>query len=40
MTRRDLEDYMPIIRDPIYGTYRGYEIISDAAALFRRGSPG
>src|SRR6267378_705466 len=28
MTRRDLEDYTPIIRDPIYGTYRGYEIVS------------
>ena len=28
MTRRDLEDYAPIIRDPIYGTYRGYEIVS------------
>jgi gamma-glutamyltranspeptidase / glutathione hydrolase len=28
MTRRDLEDYTPIIRDPVYGTYRGYEIVS------------
>jgi gamma-glutamyltranspeptidase / glutathione hydrolase len=28
MTRRDLEGYTPIIRDPIYGTYRGYEVVS------------
>jgi gamma-glutamyltranspeptidase / glutathione hydrolase len=28
MTRRDLENYMPMVRNPIYGTYRGYEIVS------------
>jgi gamma-glutamyltranspeptidase / glutathione hydrolase len=28
MTRGDLENYMPVIRNPIYGTYRGYEIVS------------
>ena len=28
MTRRDLESYQPIVRNPIYGTYRGYEIVS------------
>jgi gamma-glutamyltranspeptidase / glutathione hydrolase len=28
MTRGDLENYMPMIRNPIYGTYRGYEIVS------------
>ena len=28
MTRGDLENYAPIIRNPVYGTYRGYEIIS------------
>jgi gamma-glutamyltranspeptidase/glutathione hydrolase len=28
MTRRDLEDYTPMVRDPVYGTYRGYEILS------------
>src|SRR5260370_19156900 len=28
MPRRDLEDYTPVICDPIYGTYRGYEIVS------------
>jgi gamma-glutamyltranspeptidase / glutathione hydrolase len=28
MTRGDLENYMPVIRNPVYGTYRGYEIVS------------
>jgi len=28
MTRRDLESYMPVVRNPVYGTYRGYEIVS------------
>jgi gamma-glutamyltranspeptidase/glutathione hydrolase len=28
MTRGDLESYMPMVRNPIYGTYRGYEIVS------------
>src|SRR5215468_1473118 len=28
MTRRDLEDYTPVIRNPVYGTYRGYEVVS------------
>jgi len=28
MARGDLEDYQPIIRAPIRGTYRGYEIVS------------
>ncbi len=28
MTRNDLENYMPVIRSPIYGTYRGYKIVS------------
>src|SRR5262249_54802248 len=28
MTRNDLENYEPIVRDPVYGTYRGYEIVS------------
>ncbi|HMA71191.1 MAG TPA: gamma-glutamyltransferase [Xanthobacteraceae bacterium] len=28
MTRVDLENYAPVIRNPVYGTYRGYEIVS------------
>jgi gamma-glutamyltranspeptidase / glutathione hydrolase len=28
MTRRDLENYAPVIRSPVYGTYRGYEVVS------------
>jgi gamma-glutamyltranspeptidase/glutathione hydrolase len=28
MTRGDLENYMPVIREPVTGTYRGYEIVS------------
>jgi gamma-glutamyltranspeptidase / glutathione hydrolase len=28
MTRGDLKNYMPIVRNPIYGTYRGYGIVS------------
>jgi gamma-glutamyltranspeptidase / glutathione hydrolase len=28
MTRRDLENYAPVIRRPVYGTYRGYEVVS------------
>jgi len=28
MTRGDLENYMPVIRNPVYGTYRGYEVVS------------
>jgi gamma-glutamyltranspeptidase / glutathione hydrolase len=28
ITRGDLENYVPVIRNPVYGTYRGYEIIS------------
>jgi gamma-glutamyltranspeptidase/glutathione hydrolase len=28
ITLKDLEDYGSVIRDPVYGTYHGYEIIS------------
>src|SRR5215467_588933 len=28
MTRRDLENYAPVMRNPVYGTYRGYEVVS------------
>lgn len=28
MTRNDLETYNPVIRDPIHGTYRGYDVVS------------
>ena len=28
MTRSDLEHYMPVLRNPVYGTYRGYEVVS------------
>jgi gamma-glutamyltranspeptidase/glutathione hydrolase len=28
MTRSDLENYAPIIRNPVHGTYRGYEVVS------------
>ncbi len=28
MTRRDLEGYQPIVREPVRGTYRGYDIVS------------
>jgi gamma-glutamyltranspeptidase/glutathione hydrolase len=28
MTRADLEDYAPVVRNPVYGTYRGYEVVS------------
>src|SRR5262249_506581 len=28
MTRSDLENYAPVIRHPVYGTYRGYEVVS------------
>jgi gamma-glutamyltranspeptidase/glutathione hydrolase len=28
MTRGDLESYTPVVRNPVYGTYRGYEIMS------------
>ena len=28
MTRGDLEDYVPMIRNPVYGNYRGYEVVS------------
>jgi gamma-glutamyltranspeptidase / glutathione hydrolase len=28
MTRRDLEAYTPVIRDPVSGTYRGYQVVS------------
>jgi gamma-glutamyltranspeptidase/glutathione hydrolase len=28
MTRGDLESYAPVLRDPVYGTYRGYDIVS------------
>jgi len=28
MTRRDLRDYMPVIREPVRGSYRGYDIVS------------
>jgi gamma-glutamyltranspeptidase / glutathione hydrolase len=28
MTSSDLENYAPIIRNPVHGTYRGYEIVS------------
>jgi gamma-glutamyltranspeptidase/glutathione hydrolase len=28
IARRDLENYAPVVRNPIFGTYRGYEIVS------------
>jgi len=28
MTRGDLHSYMPMIREPVRGTYRGYEVVS------------
>lgn len=28
MTRTDLEDYTPVIRDPVSGNYRGHEVVS------------
>jgi gamma-glutamyltranspeptidase / glutathione hydrolase len=28
MTRRDLENYAPVIRSPVYGSYRGYQVVS------------
>jgi gamma-glutamyltranspeptidase/glutathione hydrolase len=28
MTRRDLENYAPVIRSPVHGSYRGYEVVS------------
>jgi gamma-glutamyltranspeptidase/glutathione hydrolase len=28
MTRRDLEDYTPVMRNPVSGTYRGYQVVS------------
>jgi len=28
MTRRDLETYAPMLREPVHGTYRGYDIVS------------
>jgi gamma-glutamyltranspeptidase / glutathione hydrolase len=28
MTRKDLERYTPIVRNPVSGTYRGYQIVS------------
>jgi gamma-glutamyltranspeptidase/glutathione hydrolase len=28
MTRLDLESYTPLIREPVSGTYRGYEVVS------------
>lgn len=28
MTRGDLEDYQPVVREPVRGTYRGYTIVS------------
>ena len=28
MTRGDLKTYEPIVREPVRGTYRGYEILS------------
>jgi gamma-glutamyltranspeptidase/glutathione hydrolase len=28
MTRTDLEDYAPVVRNPVSGSYRGYEIVS------------
>ena len=28
ITRRDLENYAPVVRNPVFGTYRGYEIVS------------
>jgi gamma-glutamyltranspeptidase / glutathione hydrolase len=28
MTRRDLENYAPVIRNPVYGSYRGYQVVS------------
>jgi gamma-glutamyltranspeptidase / glutathione hydrolase len=28
MTRGDLEDYSPVVRKPVRGTYRGYDVVS------------
>ena len=28
MTRRDLENYAPVIRSPVSGSYRGYQVVS------------
>src|SRR5215468_4635579 len=28
MTHGDLENYAPVIRHPVYGTYRGYQVVS------------
>jgi gamma-glutamyltranspeptidase / glutathione hydrolase len=28
MTRRDLENYAPVIRSPVHGSYRGYQVVS------------
>ncbi len=28
MIRSDLESYTPVVRNPVYGTYRGYDIVS------------
>ncbi len=28
ITRKDLEEYRPVEREPVYGTYRGYKIVS------------
>jgi len=28
MARGDLESYAPVLRNPVYGTYRGYDIVS------------
>jgi gamma-glutamyltranspeptidase / glutathione hydrolase len=28
ITRKDLEDYAPVVRDPLSGTYRGYKVVS------------
>ena len=28
MTRRDLENYAPVMRRPVYGSYRGYDVVS------------
>ena len=39
MTRDDLKNYRPIERPPVRGSYRGHDIVVDAAVLVRRRDP-
>ena len=36
MTADDLKSYQAVIRAPVRGNYRGYDIVSMPLALFRR----